>query len=386
MKNKKNILLAIVSFLIIAGIVYLERQKPPTISNSTAQDVLIQPIAPQKPLPQAVQDQRKNILAAKAQKYKKAKEIVDPQGFINSDAFKLSDLVGKKVILIDFWTYSCINCQRTLPYLKSWYDKYKDKGLVIVGIHTPEFDFEKKYENVLSATKRLGVAYPVVLDSNRGTWNAYDNQYWPREYLIDIDGYVVHDHIGEGEYDKTERAIQDALKERATVLGLDEEIDMGISNPADAITMNSNQVGSPETYFGAFRNEYLGNGMKYESGVQNLTASEAPRSSVLYLNGLWNFSNEFAENKDQSGKIFYKYTAKNVYLVASSQNGVKAKILLDGKPIDASQRGKDVDESGTVMIKENRLYDIVHGSDYGTHTLEIDIQGAGLDAYTFTFG
>lgn len=384
----KNIVLLIISFVIVYSIVYLERHKPTHLSTD-AKDIVITPQTPENldsPSIKKVTEDRKDILAIKAKKYQKAKELVDIQGFINSDAFKLSDIAGKKVILIDFWTYSCINCQRTLPYLKAWNEKYKDKGLVIVGVHTPEFDFEKDYNNVLSATKSLGVTYPVVLDSNRGTWTAYDNQYWPHEYLIDIDGYIVHDKIGEGDYDVTERAIQDALKERNEVLGLTDTINTKISNPSDVIDMNNFLLGSPETYFGASRNEYLGNGEIEKMGSQIMTIPETIKSNTLYLGGTWNFTQEFSETAGMKSSIVYKYKAKNVYFVASSKDGIKATVLIDGKIIDPSMAGKDVDKDGTVTIKENRLYDLVKGVDYKEHTLQLQIEGSGLDAYTFTFG
>ncbi len=357
----------------------------PTHLASDAKDVIVAE-APTNNLTKEEQDTRAKVLTDKAGKYQKAKELVDAQGFINTDAFKLSDIVGKKVVLIDFWTYSCINCQRTLPYLEAWNEKYKDKGLVIVGVHTPEFDFEKDYNNVLAATKKLGVTYPVVLDSNRGTWDAYNNSYWPREYLIDIDGYIVHDHIGEGEYDVTERAIQDALKERGTVLGTNDSIDTKIAKPSDVIDMNGFLLGSPETYFGSLRNEYLGNGTKYTNGLQMMTIPETITQNTLYLGGDWNFAPEFAETVGTKTNITYKYKAKNIYFVASSKNGVPIRVFLDGKIIEKPISGEDVGLDGSAWINENRLYDLVHGADYSEHTLRIEIDGAGLDAYTFTFG
>jgi thiol-disulfide isomerase/thioredoxin len=158
-------------------------------------------------------------LMTKKMKYSMYKELVNPSGFVNSDPFQLKDIVGKKVILLDVMTYSCINCQRTFPYANAWYEKYKDKGLEIVAIHTPEFAFEHKIENVRDAMTKFGIKFPVVLDNDYGTWNAYGNNYWPRKYLIDIDGFVTYDHIGEGGYDETELQIKNALKERAERLG-----------------------------------------------------------------------------------------------------------------------------------------------------------------------
>src|SRR3989344_2903633 len=157
---------------------------------------------------------------SKALRYDKAPELVDPDGYINTPRLSsgqagpitIGEFRGKKVVLIDIWTYSCINCQRTLPYLKMWYDKYADQGLEIIGVHTPEFAFEHVLSNVQAAVDGFGIKYPVVLDNKYATWNAFGNQFWPRKYLIDIDGYIVYDHAGEGKYDEAERAIQRALE------------------------------------------------------------------------------------------------------------------------------------------------------------------------------
>ena len=152
----------------------------------------------------------------KSSKYKIAPDLSSVDGYINTDnlPITISQYKGKKVVLLSIWTYSCINCQRTLPYLNSWYTKYEDKGLVIIGLHTPEFAFEKVQKNVEDAVKKYDINYPVVLDNDFSTWNAYENRYWPRKYLIDIDGFIVYDHAGEGDYDVTEKAIQQALLER----------------------------------------------------------------------------------------------------------------------------------------------------------------------------
>src|SRR3989344_6519435 len=192
-----GLLLAAVLLVIVSAIWYVESVKPNRIF-----------LAPGSADVQTMSIQEKEKI------YPAAKEIVAPAGFINVDNVKIQDLIGKKVILVDFWTYSCINCQRTLPYLTSWYEKYKDQGLEIVGVHTPEFEFEKEYDNVVRATEQFGVTYPTVLDNDYGTWTAYKNRYWPHKYLIDIDGFIRYDHIGEGAYAETERVIQELLKEK----------------------------------------------------------------------------------------------------------------------------------------------------------------------------
>ncbi len=310
----------------------------------------------------------------KASLYPTAKELSSPQGFINTEEFKIADMIGKKVILVDFWTYSCINCQRTTPYLIAWYDKYKDQGLEIIGVHTPEFDFEKKYDNVARAVKEMGIKYPVVLDNNYGTWNAYENRYWPRKYLIDIDGYIVYDHIGEGGYDETEKAIQNALEERKQKLNLDAPITKDMAKPSGAISMDQAQVKSPEVYFGADRNEFLGNGRRGVVGSQTFTLPATTNLNTLYLQGTWNITKESARSVSQSAKVVFKYSSKNVYFVASSEKSVKIKVLRDGVLIN------------TFDIKDNKLYTLIGGQEYGEHTLEIIVDEPGLEVFTFTFG
>ena len=361
-KSTKNIISVVVVVAIILSIWYLETKKPKLTSQLT--DII---------LTNTVSD-RDALVNQKAMTYRRAKEFVDPQGFINSPPFKLSDVVGKKVVLIDFWTYSCINCVRTLPYLNAWYEKYKDLGLEIICVHTPEFDFEKNYDNVSKAVPQLVIKYPVVLDSNMGTWNAYQNIYWPAGYLIDIDGFIVHHSIGEGSYAEIEKEIQKSLNERNSVLGITTPIPTSIVNPSDVIAMDQSKIQSPETYFGFARNEYLGNGAQNISGTQTLSIPLNIEPNILYLDGTWDFQDQYAENTSNTAKIVYKYNAKNVYFVASSTNGVPIKIFQDGKLMN------------TITIQSNKLYDLITGSDYRKHTLQIEVDGTGLQAFTFTFG
>lgn len=323
----------------------------------------------------------KNILnyltkTEKELQYRKAPELSSIDGYINTDGkpITLAELKGK-VILLDIWTYSCINCQRTIPYVNSWYEKYKDQGFVVVGLHTPEFGFEKVQANVEKAVEKFGIKYPVVLDNEYSTWKALDNQYWPRKYLIDMDGYIVYDHIGEGNYDETEKAIQKALKERSDKMGMNSEISKDIVKPADVITFNQRKVKSPEVYFGSERNVYLGNGDQGVLGEQTMSAKDFGTIPLnqLYLDGTWNFNSEYAENKTEASIIF-KYNAKNVYIVASSDEGIDIDVY------------KDTEAPNIVHIKDNQLYSLIEGSDYGQHTMMIKIPKAGLKAFTFTFG
>jgi thiol-disulfide isomerase/thioredoxin len=317
--------------------------------------------------------------------YKPALEIVDPTGFVNASSdFTLSSLVGKDVILLDFWTYSCINCIRTIPYLNSWYQKYHADGLQIVGIHTPEFDFEKDITNVQTAVRQYGIQYPVILDSNYGTWDAYGNLYWPEGYLIDMAGYVVSQDIGEGNYDAREAAIQNLLKERAQVLGL--------PTPTAATTTVAIPTGltagpmSPETYFGAERNDTLANGSANTPGVQMLTAPASTEANALYLAGTWDFEDQYATNKEADARVIFEYQASKVYFVASAPTGATIQVLQDGQPLSAADSGSDV-KNGVLTVGASRLYSVVNNADgSGIHTLELIIQSPGLQAYTFTFG
>lgn len=336
-------------------------------------------------MPVAVGQGASILSRAKAAMYPRAPEITKPSGYVNTNGqpITISEFKGKKVVLIDFWTYSCINCQRTLPYLKAWYDKYHDQGLEIISIHTPEFGFEKVQSNVETAVKGFGLKYPVVLDNDYGTWGAFSNQFWPRKYLIDLDGFIVYDHAGEGSYDVTEKAIQKALAERATILGTKIDVTSTVT-PKDVVIPDMGKVGSPEIYFGSNRNEHLGNGQAGVVGTQTLSFPDSTSRNVLYFSGSWTFSPEFAEST-ANAKIRYRFLARDVYLVASSHMGASLRVRIDGKPVGSSA-GADISSDGTMQVKENKLYKVIHLPDYSEHTLDIEIQSGTLDAYTFTFG
>lgn len=364
--NKKIIL--IVAVIIIAGtILYIESGKVrPGASSAGTEKISVE-----------AGDSKLEALASADKKagYEAAIEIAGPTGFINAAKdFTLKSLIGKKVILLDFWTYSCINCIRTLPYLTAWYEKYHDAGLEIVGIHTPEFDFEKKYENVKMATEKYGIKYPVVMDSDYGTWTAYGNRYWPHEYLIDLAGYIVHDQVGEGNYNDTEKEIQKLLKQRAEILE-----EKAVAIPSSTVTVPVGGLGgamSPEMYFGSARNEYLGKDLRLE--------------------GDWDIQSEFAKNKSagspaQTGeKITLRYQASGVYFVAGSASApIDIEVLRDSKPLDKSAAGEDIffkDGKSFVRVSEKRLYRLIDDTSPGTHLMELIIHSPGLEAYTFTFG
>ncbi len=350
MKTSKIITLIAVLLLVVSAIAYIEMQKVSTVASVPAGDDFASSTVA-APAAGAASSSRADIIAQKSLEYPRAKEIVDPTGFINTPdglPITISEYIGKKVILIDFWTYSCINCQRTIPYLNDWYTKYEDKGLVIIGIHTPEFDFEKDINNVKTAVQKFGIQYPVVLDSDMGTWNAYGNLYWPREYLIDIDGFIREDHIGEGGYSDTENTIQGLLMERAQILGASTSgiATTTVSNPADQMP-NISQ----ETYFGSFRGEDVSS----------------------FLVGDWGVESQYAQGGNSSTLVF-PYTAKYVYVVAESDTPTNVDVLIDGK------------QSRTVSISGAQLYTLVSGKDVESHTLTLKPEKPGVKIFTLTFG
>lgn len=321
--------------------------------------------------------------------FRKAPEFKGITSYINTNQTKLSDLKGK-VVLVDFWTYSCINCIRTLPYLVDWNQKYSDKGLVIVGVHSPEFEFEKNINNVKQAVTRFGIKYPVLLDNDHETWNAFQNSYWPRKYLVDSDGYIRYDHIGEGGYAETENAIRSLLAERSNQQGLE------ISNlnqtkliVPSAPSVDLNQIKSPELYFGyQYARAQLGNiqGFNPEKTVNYTIPGSNLESNVIYLQGLWKNNPDSMELVGSNGKIMLAYSAKSINIVAGGKG--EAIIKEDGKGNQTNNtfKGNDVDAEGRLTVDGQRLYNIADHTNYGNHQIEIDARGPGFKVYTFTFG
>jgi len=326
----------------------------------------------------------------KENKFGRAKELISPDGFINTGPFELQGLVGKKVILLDFWTYSCINCLRTFPYLKDWYSRYKDMGLEIVGVHSPEFEFEKKYENVLAAVKKLGITFPIVLDNEHRNLSLYETVYWPTKYLIDIDGFIVYKHIGEGGYRETEQKIQELLAERENVLGKAMILaKKEAAIPEDAVDVDFSRIKTPEIYLGAqMTRGNFGNaeGLRYGELVEyELPASF--KNNEVYIDGAWYNGPDYLELKSAKGRIVLVYQAKAVNIVAGAMEGsVSLKVKIDGEPVSASNRGRDVSEDGVVVVRAFDLYNIVANEEYEKHELQIEIEGSGFAAYAFTFG
>ena len=290
----------------------------------------------------------------------------------------MKELRGK-VVLVDFWTYTCINCIRTLPHVTSWYDKYKDNGFVVIGVHTPEFAFEHNTGNVLDAIKTYNIHYPVAQDNDYATWNNFNNEYWPAEYLIDANGNIRRTHFGEGEYDEMEMAIRELLKENGQTLA------GSLDNLPD---QTPDGELSPETYLGAERMQYYYHGGSIGTGERTFTLAKDLTSNSFSFGGNWNIKQDEAiAGKD--AVLNYKFIAGKVFLVlrpGSEGTTQKVKVLLDGKPVDGSSAGSDVDD-GEIMVNSDKLYNLINlRGKSGTHVLQLEFETPGTEAFAFTFG
>jgi thiol-disulfide isomerase/thioredoxin len=279
-----------------------------------------------------------------------------------------------KVVLIDFWTYTCINCIRTLPHVTSWYDKYKDQGFTVIGIHTPEFEFEKNTANVADAIQRFNIHYPVPQDNDYGTWNAYSNQYWPAEYLIDSRGQIRRVHFGEGKYEEMEQAIQLLLKEAGKNVTSSTD-EMPDETPQSRI--------SPETYLGESRSEHFYLTGKVPGGEREYKSESLIPLNSYSLGGTWSIEGENALAVKNS-ELIYHFTAQKVFLVMGADRSAEVMVYLDGKPVAVGAAGADVND-GKVSVKEFRLYSLIQLKQQGDHILRL-VFPPGVEAFAFTFG
>lgn len=307
-----------------------------------------------------------------------APEIISGGVWFNSEPLKLSDLKGK-VVVIDFWTYTCINCQRTMPYLRAWHEKYKDKGLVIIGVHSPEFEFEKNEENLAKAITDFKLKHPIVQDNNFDTWRAYNNRYWPAKYFIDKEGYIRYTHFGEGAYDESERIIQELLKETGAI-----DVSSSVNNP-----QYQNYAKTPEIYLGYERiDTFVSNERISENILATYTASTNISNNSVAFEGQWKVMGEYA-NSQKGAKLYLNFESKEVFLVmrptSSAPNGMgKIRVILDGKSL-GDNAGEDVID-GIVTVDSDRLYKLIKLSTPGEHILELEFQDSNLELYAFTFG
>ncbi len=307
--------------------------------------------------------------------------------WLNSPSLKSKMLRGK-VVLVDFWTYSCINCLRTLPYLKAWNEKYRDQGLVIIGVHTPEFAFEKEQHNVKQAIHDLGITYPVAMDNQYTIWNAFKNDAWPAHYLIDAEGTIRQKHLGEGEYQETEQMIQLLLKEAHHGEQLKSEGFVHVAGTGTTAAATDMER-SPETYLGYGRQQ---NFASPEAIKQDIAAQYSSPSSLKpdqwSLSGKWIISTEEVVLHTAGGAINFRFQGRDLHLVLGSENHkpVRFKVTVDGIPPGADH-GTDIDSRGNGLIREHRLYQLIRQrGKNATHTFSITFLDDGAEAFAFTFG
>ncbi|HEY1803531.1 MAG TPA: thioredoxin family protein [Terracidiphilus sp.] len=308
-------------------------------------------------------------------------------GWINSKPLTAKDLKGK-VVLVDFWTYSCINCLRSLPYIEAWSQKYKDSGLVVIGVHTPEFDFEKQLPNVQKAVQKFGVTYPIALDSNHAIWDAFHNEFWPAHYFIDAKGKVRHEHFGEGNYDQSEKWIQELLQERngkAMPTGAVDVQGRGVEAPADA-----DDVRSPETYIGYARAAHFASpGGIREDSEKLYVAPTQPALNQWGLSGRWVDQEQVAVLKTAGGKIVFHFHARDLHLVlgpTADGKPVRYRVTIDGQA-PGENHGVDTDAGGNGAVTDHRLYQLVRQKGSVTdHVFTIEFEDPGVQAFSFTFG
>ena len=335
--------------------------------------------------------------------FMKAPEFAQISGYINTPnnnhPITLSSLRGK-VVLLYIWTYTCINSIRPMPYIDDWNQKYSNKGLVVVGVHSPEFQFEKNYANVKDAVQRFGIKYPVILDSNHGTWNAYGNNYWPRYYLIDAQGYIRYNHVGEGDYNQIEKSIRSLVAERAALMGA-KEISFDVNptapiKPRSLYYVNLRQNTTQEIYIGYNTTRAsLGNpeGFKQDQTVSySIPSTTNFKPHIVYLQGKWKNNPDNMELQNDTGRIVLIYYAKSVNIIAGGRGGgvVFNDEGIGGAAAVASKSnnslGQDLSSDGSFRIDGQRLYNLAIHNIYTTHSIVIDVKGKGFQFYTFTFG
>ena len=304
-----------------------------------------------------------------------AREIDSLDGaaqWLNSEPLTGAGVRGK-VVLVQFWTYTCINWIRTLPYVRAWAERYEDHGLVVVGAHAPEFPFERDVDNVREAVRDMRIEHPVVIDNDYAIWGAFSNRYWPALYFVDAEGRTQHHHFGEGEYESSERALQELLTE-AGAANVGSELVPGVGDGVEAAP-DWDSLRSPETYLGV--------------GAPRDLAVEALRLNDWALSGDWSVAHQAAMLMEADGRIAYRFHARDLHLVmgpAERGMSVPFRVLVDGEAPDGAH-GVDVDEDGTGEVTQQRLYQLIRQrGPVRERTFEITFHAPGVEAYAFTFG
>jgi len=317
--------------------------------------------------------------------FKKAPNLVGIAHYLNTTPEELTEKIEDSVVLYDIWTYSCINCIRTLPYITSWDEKYADQGLLVIGIHSPEFEFEKNVENVKIAIEKYGINYPVVLDNDMKTWKAFENNYWPRKYIADHEGNLRYDHIGEGRYQETEKIIQQLLDERADAVGIK------ISPAVSLVPLEEFEhtlFRTPELYFGykfAQNRNQLGSQEGFQPG-RTVTYAEPINIELnkFYPVGNWKNHEDGMELVTSSGSIKLSFNAKEVNIV--TENNAQLEVFLDGAPLTEKYSGTDIVSGNQLIVSDPGMYNIIDNDTSISHIMEIQVNGKGFQVFTFTFG
>ena len=324
----------------------------------------------------------------------------DDGGAGGGTAGRLAAEIDGRVVLYDIWTYSCINCVRTLPHITAWAEKYAGDGLAVVGVHSPEFEFEKDEANVRRAVEKHGIGYPVVMDNDMEAWDAFKNRYWPHRYLADHEGYIRYDHIGEGAYGETERVIQSLLAERSAALGSAPAEAGAGAGLVDIAPFEHTRFMTPELYFGyafAYGRNHLGNAEGFSPGAEvayAVPAAAGERRDLFYVGGTWANESGHMRLVSGDGSVVLRYYAKQVNIVAGGE--AELSVTIDGRPVPERLRGLDLAErpaagaGGPATVLRTSGHDLYGVIDTDgpaeEHVLRIDAPGPGLAMYTFTFG
>ncbi|MBB2200822.1 thioredoxin family protein [Gluconacetobacter tumulisoli] len=307
--------------------------------------------------------------------------------WLNSPPLDTRHLRGK-VVLVDFWAYSCINCIRAEPYIRAWAEKYRNQGLVVIGVHTPEFSFETDIVNIRRAAERFGMTYPIAVDSNRAIWRAFDNEYWPALYFIDAQGRIRHHQFGEGEYDTSERVIRQLLAEAGAQAKTDTALVVPHARGAEAAA-DMGDIRSEETYIGYEKETGFASPRNIRRDRSATYASGNPGLNQWSLLGNWTVGAEHATLDGPGGAITYRFRARDLHLVLGPAAGgkpVRFQVLIDGVPPGADH-GSDIDTAGKGIVTETRLYQLVRQSGaVRERTFQIRFLDPGVAAYSFTFG